>query len=112
MGAKLIRDKIHTMDWHDEKAKEFIRKVRDEDEMLALSMAKLFEEIGELYASVVDNDDAMLEEFADVYTAFLNLLTASAFTVEDLMKKYEEKLESHGGFTEGWVWDRSKYLGE
>lgn len=111
MGSKLIRDKVPNLPWSDEEGKKFIRKVRDEDEALALAMAKVFEEIGELYASVVDNDDAMLEEFADVYTALLNLLKASAFAFEDLINKYEEKLESHGGFEEGWVWDRSKYMG-
>ena len=110
MGAKLIRDKVPDGPWLDEGAKRFIRVVTDADELLGLTMAKFFEEIGEVFSATGEKE--RIEELADLYATFESLVVRGGYTMDEVMVAHHAKLETHGGFTKGLVWDRHKYLGE
>lgn len=109
MGAKLIRDLVPTRSWPDEGAKKYLRKARSPQEYASLLIAKLFEELGEMFGSQSEEESA--SEMVDVFTVMKKIV---ALHEEDpaFMDDVRAKLQSHGGFEEGWVWDRHMYLGE
>lgn len=109
MGAKLIRDKLKDSPELAEGAGKYIRKVQDDDEHHRLLVAKLFEEIGELMIAV--SNEELLEEWIDIYTVVMKLIKLN-FDKEKFYEEYEKKYNEKGGYDEGWVWDRHKYLGE
>lgn len=114
MGAKLIRDKVKDDPNISDEARIHIRKASSEDEHFGLLVGKLFEEIGELMAFAgtegVTNED-LLEEIVDIYTVLTTMIGMN-YTSDEFQAAFKKKLEEKGGFAEGWVWDRDRYLGE
>jgi len=92
---KLVRDKIP----------EIIRKNGEEPETRILSDSeyeqelekKLLEEYHEVLESTGDN---RIEELADMLEVMISLASIEGKTLEDVIKKADQKREKRGGFKE------------
>lgn len=109
MGAKLIRDLVPNQPWTNEETKKFLRKVESPQEYASLLISKLFEELGEMLGSQSEEESAL--EMVDVFTVMKKIVALHEGDPV-FMDAVRAKLQSHGGFEEGWVWDRHMYLGE
>jgi predicted house-cleaning noncanonical NTP pyrophosphatase (MazG superfamily) len=111
MGAKLVRDRMGDIPWGDEDAKKYLRPVRDAEEHMALLIAKLLEEVGELQAC--DSAAEAVEEIADlceVIDGIVHLFVREMEHTEGQVRQVRtSKFAQRGGFLEGLVFDFNHY---
>lgn len=95
---KLVRDRIPDIVAQDGQRAR-VRRLRDEERLGALQ-AKLLEEATELFEAA--DDEAALEELADISEVVLALAKAHGATPAELEDVREHKARERGAFDEGW----------
>lgn len=95
---KLVRDKIPNI--IEATGKKYDIHIASKDEHIELLQKKLQEEVNEYL------EDNNLEELADIMEVVFGLANMHGCSIEELMKKREEKFEERGGFKEGVVLER------
>lgn len=104
--AKLIRDKVPQLPWHDETAKQFVRPVNDPQEGHQLIRQKILEEVGELIGAYFSSN--VLQESADVLEVLITICRVHGYSIDDLWEAREIKHQLKGGFGDDgplMVWD-------
>jgi predicted house-cleaning noncanonical NTP pyrophosphatase (MazG superfamily) len=96
---KLVRDKIPEIIEADGKWC-LCRTVHGKDELIAFLRNKMAEEMEEFVV------DPCLEEAADVFEVFRELLSAHGLSVEDAMYEAARKRTERGGFSKGIILQR------
>lgn len=99
MTTKLVRDKIPDI-MHAQKKRPSIRKCPDWAYDAYLT-EKLIEEAHEVDDEL--NPDLLLLELADCFEVIRHIATLHDFTMYDVEKAADNKLEQYGGFREGWL---------
>jgi len=100
-GFKLVRDKIPEIIRESGGSGE-IDRVLDRSEYRSLLWRKMLEEVDELRAALVDEEQREIEdELADVFEVLVAI--GDTYRCKDVIEVAQEKLSKRGGFYQGYV---------